>query len=213
MSGGGRMIKPEKFWDFIAKNFDRQEDRPDPTYNKIVENTRKHLHNEDIVLDFGCGTGTYTFDFSEYVKEIHGIDISQKMIDIARRKARENRIENAFFTKSTIYDEKLEKSSFDVVLAMNILHLLTDSRDIIKRIHELLKPEGSFISTTPCMGNMGAFLSFLLFIPSKIGIIPDIQYYKTSDLEELIKNGNFGIVETETFEPSSQNNYIVAKKI
>jgi 2-polyprenyl-3-methyl-5-hydroxy-6-metoxy-1,4-benzoquinol methylase len=135
------------------------------------------------------------------------------MIEIGRRNARENKIENVIFTQSTIFDERLKKASFDAVQALNILHLLKNSKNEIMRIHELLKPGGSFISTTPCMGNMGTFLSFILFIPSKIGIVPDIQYYKPSDLEELITNGNFKISETENFEVTSQNYYIVAKKV
>jgi 2-polyprenyl-3-methyl-5-hydroxy-6-metoxy-1,4-benzoquinol methylase len=213
MGGGGRLIKPEKFWDFISKRYGEDDESPDPVYDKIVENTKKHLHNEDIVLDFGCGTGDYAFDFAGSARKIHGIDISSGMIEKAKRKARENNIENVIFTQSTIFDERLEKESFDAVLALNILHLLKDSKNEIMRIHELLKPGGSFISTTPCMGNMGTFLSFILFIPSKIGIVPEIQYYKPSDLEELVTKGNFKITETETFEVSSQSYYIVAKKI
>ena len=82
----------------------------------------------------------------------------------------------------------------------------------MQRINELLKPGGLFISVTPCLGEK-TFLRIILFPLSKIGIIPYLKILKIPELEELVANGNFQIVETETFYHFSSDYFIVARKI
>jgi 2-polyprenyl-3-methyl-5-hydroxy-6-metoxy-1,4-benzoquinol methylase len=54
--------------------------------------------------------------------------------------------------QATIFDTRLKEETFDVILAFGILHLLKDFPKAIRRINELLKPGGWFISSTACMG-------------------------------------------------------------
>ena len=70
-------------------------------------------------------------EIANTVKKIYGIDISPKMIDAARRKAVEHKIENIEFTKSTIFDERFKGESFDVILALNILHFLENTQKVM----------------------------------------------------------------------------------
>lgn len=83
----------------------------------------------------------------------------------------------------------------------------------LHRINELLKPGGLIISATPCMGEKKTFLSTLLLLLSKIGLVPNTRSFKISELEDSIVNGNFEIVETECLHQSGQQYFIVAKKI
>ena len=57
------------------------------------------------------------------MKDVHGIDTSAKMIDLAKKKAREREVANVHFAQKTIFDEELGRESFDMILAFNILHL------------------------------------------------------------------------------------------
>jgi 2-polyprenyl-3-methyl-5-hydroxy-6-metoxy-1,4-benzoquinol methylase len=161
-------------------------------------------------LDFACGPGIITNKIAANVKEIHAFDTSPKMIDVAKRKARENKIENITYEQTTIFDDRYKLESFNVILAFNILHLVKDTLRIIQRINELLKSGGLFISETPCMGQM-KILSFLLYLPRKIGIIPYLKYLKFSELEGLVTKGNFHVIETEKT-GSPPTSFIVAKK-
>ena len=208
------MTKPEKFWDRSASGYDASEPSSDPAHIKTVENTKKYLNVGDVVLDYGCATGTVAIEIADHVKEVHGIDISSKMIEAAKRKASEHKSANIDFAQSTIFDERLKKESFDVILAFNILHLLEDTQKAVQRINELLKPGGLVISSTACMGeNKTSFISILLFLVMKIGIIPSIKFFKISELEDSIANGNFQIVETESLTHNPTSYFIVAKKI
>ncbi len=162
------MIKPEKFWDKMANNYDQEEKKDEPTYMKIIEKTKKYLRISDIVLDYGCGTGLISNEIADNVKVIYAIDTSSKMVEIAKRNASERKIENIDYAHSTIFDERYKRGSFDVILAFYILHLLEDTHKVMQRINELLKPGGLIISATPCMGEK-TFLSILLSLVSKIG--------------------------------------------
>jgi 2-polyprenyl-3-methyl-5-hydroxy-6-metoxy-1,4-benzoquinol methylase len=204
--------KSEKFWDRMAKYFDREERKDEPTNIKIIEKTKKYLKISDTVLDYGCGTGTAAIEIASSVKIVNGIDISSKMIEAAKEKTVEGKVKNIDFAQTTIFDEKLKTGSFDVILCFYLLHLVEDTPKVMQRINELLKPGGLIISATPCMGEK-TFLSILLSLVSKIGLIPKFRSFKSSELEDSIVNGNFEIVETECLHQSGQQYFIVAKKI
>ncbi|HEY9204711.1 MAG TPA: class I SAM-dependent methyltransferase [Candidatus Methanoperedens sp.] len=204
------MNKSEKFWDRMAKYFDREERKDEPTNVKIIEKTRNRLKISDNVLDYGCGTGTAAIEIAGSVKTVNGIDISSKMIEAAKRKTVERKVKNIDFAQTTIFDEKFKKGSFDVILCFNLLHLVDDKPNVMRRINELLKSGGMIISATPCI--KGTFLGFLLSPLSKIGLIPQITSFKVSELEDLMIDGNFEIIETECLNKSGQQYFIVAKK-
>jgi 2-polyprenyl-3-methyl-5-hydroxy-6-metoxy-1,4-benzoquinol methylase len=206
------MNKAEKFWDRAANTYDQEEKKDQLTYLKIIEKTRKHLKKNDIVLDFGCGTGLVSNEIANDVKFIHAIDISSKMVAIAKEKAAERNIENVSYSQSTLFDKQLRKGSYDVITAFYILHLIEDNQKVIQRIHELLKPGGLLISATPCVGEK-PILSSLFSFAGKIGIIPTIKSFKRFELENSITNENFEIFETEFLHQSSSQYFIAAKKI
>ena len=212
-----KVNKAEKFWDKKASQFDQRDRNFELTHSLTVENTKKYLHVGDIVLDYGCATGTVAFEISDHVKEVHGIDISSKMIVAAKRKAAERKIENSYFAQATLFDERFKKESFDVILALNILLHLEDTPKVMQRINELLKPGGLIISVTACLGEKKNFSSKLLcfgvFLLVKIRILPNIRFFKISELEDSITNGNFQIVETKSLNHGPMNYFIAAKKI
>lgn len=206
------MNKSEKFWDKRALEYDRQDKKYELSSNKAVENTIDYLKNDNIVLDYGCGYGLITSKLAKNVKEIHGIDISPKMIEVAKRKADEHSFENIIYTQSTIFDDVLKEESFDVVVAYSLLHLLEDIQRSVERINSLLKPGGLFISDTVCMGEKKSALGFFLLLLSKIRLIPQVKKLKFSELEGLIANGGFQIIKAEDLHQTSLDYFIVAKK-
>ena len=175
----------EKFWNRTANNYDKEEKKDEQTYLSIIEKTRKHLKVTDVVLDFGCGTGLVSNEIAGNVKKVQGIDISSKMIEIAKNKAIRRKIQNIDYAYSTIFDDRYKKGSFNVILAFYVLHLLDDSHKVIQRMSELLKPGGLIISVTPCMKEK-PILNNILSIVNSIGIIPKIKSFKYNELEQLL---------------------------
>ena len=211
------MNKSKEFWDKASKNYDKTEVRFEYIHSKSRENTKKYLNVNTIVLDYGCGTGTTSCEIANLVKEIHAIDISSKMIEIAKRKAVARKVESINFSQTDIFDKRYQKESFDVILAFNMLHTVADPQDVMQRIYELLKPEGLFISVTPCLRDKMAFLVNiqiqLVRILCKIGVIPiPIRRLKSSELDDLVMNGGFETIDTEKLYKGASSYFVVAKK-
>ncbi len=208
------MKNTRKFWNKIAKNYDSQvESKYSETYDDTIEITKKHLKTTDVVLDYGCGTGITTVELEENVRKIYAIDISENMISIARDEAGKKGISNVEFDAEDIYNERVSKGSpFDVIMAFNVLYFLTDIDNVLKRIHDLPKPAGKFISSTDCLGEMNPFINAIQSFLSKIGLIPYMRQLKISELKRIIEENKFSIIETHSLYDSPPNYYIVARK-
>ncbi len=203
--------KAEKFWDRSAKSYDREERGDEHVLLKIIDKIKNNLKSSDTVLDFGCGTGLVSNKLSNHVKSIKGVDISSKMLEIAKIKALKNNIKNIEYAHTTIFDKRFNTESFDVVFAFYILHLLESPQEVVDRLSELIKPGGLLISTTPCLGEK-KLLKGVFSIGSKLGLFPKVNSFRYSELQHLLEKGNFEIIETECLNLKTQEYFIVAKK-
>lgn len=211
------MNRDEMFWDKASKNYDKSEERFEYIHNQTGEKAKKYLSSNNTILDLGCGTGTKSCEFSSLVKEVHAIDISSEMIEIAKNKAAKCKADNIYFSQTTIFDSKYKKESFDVILAFNMLHTIESPLKIVDRIYELLKADGLFISTTPCLNGKKSLLVsmqiYLVRILSKIGLIPiSIRRYKNSDIDNFINKEKFKTIEAEVLFKGASSYFIVVKK-
>ena len=188
------MNKAEKFFDKVSS---KSKPEPNQTASKIIELSKEFLEKDNYLLDFGCGSGAITNKLAKITKSIEAIDISQGMLEFAQRQAEENSIENINYLQTSIFDERFKDESFDVILAFNVLHYIEDMPHLIERINSLLKPNGIFISSTACLKEKRSLLKYLVFVLTKLGIMPKTNFYKKNELETLIKNGNFDIMKSE----------------
>lgn len=212
------MSKPQNFWDKSADNYDRTEERFEVIHNRTRECAKKHLKETDVVLDYGCGTGTTACELASHVKEIHAIDISSRMIEIAKRKATEGSVSNVDFAQVNIFDKRYERGSLDVILAFNMLHTVPNPQAVVSRVFELLKPGGTFIFVTPCLAGRMSFLVSLQILLVRllltVGVIPvPIRRLKKSDLDGLLSNEKFQVVDAEEIFSGATSYFLVARKI
>lgn len=118
------MSPSARFWDRIAERYSRQPVADEAAYQRKLQVTREYLRPDSEVFEFGCGTGSTALAHAPHVRRIHAIDISSRMIEIARGKADRAPAENVTFERSTIEQVEVSDQSFDVVLGLSILHLL-----------------------------------------------------------------------------------------
>ena len=207
----------QKFWDKQAKKYDQAEKQFSTVYSSIIVRTSKYLNLNDNVLDYGCATGSKTIEIAEKVSQIHGLDISTEMINEALKKKSELKISNVSFSQGTIFDSNLEKNSFDAIIAYGVIHLLKDNLKVIRRIKELLKQGGLFISTTACMKDKMSLkirIEVTMYIlMKKLGISPlHITMFKASDVEKIIEGQDFQIIETKKIIDGIPAIFIIARK-
>jgi predicted methyltransferase len=105
------------------------------------------LKGGETVVDFGAGSGYYTFRLAEAVGPkgtVIAVDIEQKMLDFIRqRAARENRT-NVGLLRSTETDPRLPSNRVDWLLMVDVYHELSFPYEVMSRIRDALKPGGRF---------------------------------------------------------------------
>jgi ubiquinone/menaquinone biosynthesis C-methylase UbiE len=174
----------EKFWDNTAVKYAKSPMGNETVYREKLEATQKYFNAESVVLELGCGTGTTSIHHAPLVKHILATDISNSMLDIGRSRASEAGIENVTFQQATVENLEAAPSSFDVVLALNLLHLIDAPFAAVNKVAALLKPGGVFVTGTPCLGD-AVFNYYRILIPFMrlLGKAPPVHYIRRSELE------------------------------
>ncbi len=187
------MQKDAKFWDRHAAGYAKKPVRDEAAYQKKLAVTREYLGPEMDVMEFGCGTGSTAITHAPYAKSILGIDISSKMIEIARGKAEAAGVENVTFAVDTIEDFDAPDGSFDVIMGHSILHLLQDRDAAIAKVYRLLKPGGVFVTSTVCLGDRMAWFKLVAPIGRFLGFFPLVKVITANDVEQSIAAAGFSI--------------------
>lgn len=192
------LIPPTAFWNLMARNYSRQKVADEDAYRHKLEVTASHLSPGDRVLEFGCGTGTTALIHAPRVARIDAIDLSSKMIAIAREKAETQGTTNVRFETAAFEDWPLPAGDdrYDAVLGLSILHLVADLDATLARVRQALKPGGRFFSSTVCLGDMSGGLLLALLGPlGAIGVLPKVTPLTADALVARVKAAGFTVEE------------------
>lgn len=101
------------------------------------------------VLDLGCGNGSLSQKIAKKGYEVVGVEDSASGILFARQSVPE-----CCFIQASIYNLPYAelKSSFDVVVAVEVIEHLLYPRELLRAAKKCLKPSGKLILTTPYNG-------------------------------------------------------------
>lgn len=203
--------RTEKFWNRIADGYAKRPVPDEAIYRRKLEATRDHLDRDSRVLEFGCGTGTTAIHHAPHVRHIDAIDVSARMLEIGREKAAVAGIANIAFHRNTVAGFNAEAESYDAVLGMSILHLLPDWRETLGRVQVLLKPGGTFISSTMCLNDGFGFMRYLVPIGRAIGKLPELAFFSRQEFLEGVRAAGFTI-ESEWQPKKRSALFLVARK-
>jgi SAM-dependent methyltransferase len=125
------------YYDLIysEKNYEKEADFIEQIFRFAAQKPKK-------MLEIGCGTGNYTKVLLEKGYRITGLDLSENMLAVARKKCACN------FIKSDMRDFLLN-DKFDACIAMfAVIGYVTENSDIVKALKNIrahLKPNGLFV--------------------------------------------------------------------
>lgn len=205
------MAVSSRFWDRHAKGYAKRPVADEAAYRRKLQVTRAYFRPDMELMELGCGTGSTAIVHAPHVKHIRALDVSAKMLEIARRKAAAAGIENIAFEQAAIDDFSAPDESFDMVLGLSILHLVEDKEAVIAKVHRLLKPGGLFVSSTVCLGETMAFFKLIGPIGKAIGLLPLVKVFKVAELVESLTAAGFAI--DHQWQPGKGKAvFIVAKK-
>jgi SAM-dependent methyltransferase len=106
-----------------------------------------HIREGDTVLDLGCGAGNDCFVARSIVGEtgrVIGVDMTEVMIQKAKRNAERLGYGNVEFRLGEIEDLPLASNRVDVVVSNCVLNLVPDKEKAFAETYRVLKPGGHF---------------------------------------------------------------------
>jgi ubiquinone/menaquinone biosynthesis C-methylase UbiE len=97
----------------------------------------------DVILDYGCGPGSYSIAAAKIVGpsgKIYASDINPSAIKEVNKRTLKNELKNVE-TIQTDCKTGLEPNSIDVIICFDVLHGIEDKICILKEFYRVLKPE------------------------------------------------------------------------
>jgi ubiquinone/menaquinone biosynthesis C-methylase UbiE len=93
-----------------------------------------------LVVDLGCGTGRFSEPLAEHFgARVIGVDPSRKMLDLARRKRRSDRVE---FRAASAQSLPVAEGSADMVFMSMVFHHLHHPTEVAKECLRILRDGG-----------------------------------------------------------------------
>ena len=154
------------------------------------------------LLEIGAGDGSRLLEFKKNGWDVIGQEIDSKAIGVAKRKY------NIQLLNDQITDISLSHNSFDAIIMNHVLEHLLNPLEVINKCHQLLKPNGQLIFTTPNTQS----LTHKVFRRAWRGLEPPRHLYlfNISSLRKLMEKSDFLAekVSIDTFSAEAQ--YTVA---
>jgi len=100
-------------------------------------------YRDKYVLEVGCGIGTAAQSFIEHGAIYYGCDLSDKSIEIAKKRF------DVFDLSGTVFTANIEtylspNTQFDLIYSFGVLHHTPNTEKAIQNIWNMLKPGGEF---------------------------------------------------------------------
>lgn len=207
-------MKPSaKFWDGAARKYARQPVRDEAAYAQTLDRIRSYLRQQDRVLEVGCGTGSTALILAPQVDHLHATDLSQAMIDIAKGKAQAQEVGNVTFSTMAVGRGVDAGGPFDVVMGLNLLHLVEDLQGALAGLADQTAKGGLLITKTVCLGEKPGIWRLVLPVMQLIGKAPFVRFLRIADLDRTIEEAGFEIIETGNYPAAPPSHFVVARKL
>ena len=99
------------------------------------------------ILDVGCGTGNFSIKLAEMGCKVVGIDVSEEMLNKARKKAKDKGLDIEFY-KMDVYNMDFSEESFDGVFSMAAFEFIKDPQKAYDEMYRVLKKNGNLLIGT-----------------------------------------------------------------
>ena len=198
------------FWNKAAPKYSKDAIGDMPAYEETLDRMREILQPHHCVLELGCGTGSTALELADSVDRYIGTDVASKMVEIAQGKLTEQSPQNLSFAVQDV--GVMTSGSNDVVLALNLLHLLPDLENTLAEIYKSLPSGGLLISKTGLLKDGLWLLPLVIPLMRAIGKAPFVRSLSEESLIGLLENSGFKVTEKLVQGGMVPRVFIVAQK-
>ncbi len=149
----------EAYFSASAREWESLYSRPQRVNDLVLANRRRlavelvssFVRPGGRVLDAGCGAGLVALDLAERGFFLHGIDIAEPMLELARSRFRDATVDERHYalTLGEVETAELAPASFDGITALGFIEYQVDEAELLRRFHELLAPGGILVLSGP----------------------------------------------------------------
>jgi ubiquinone/menaquinone biosynthesis C-methylase UbiE len=143
------------------------------------------LPREGRILDLNCGTGGYTIEVAERLREkgeVVGVDSSAERLEIARAKALVRKVSNVTFEQSLPYDLRFDSEEFNVVIGDVSMLPNEEVEDVLSEMVRVVEPAGRVVLRIATHGSFDEFFSIFWEALHDLELSDEVW----SDLQALI---------------------------
>jgi len=154
------MREMRSYWDTVASGAENYESKrfeedllENATKNWLAEYANKKAQylllnlieraikfNETMkILDVGCGPGKWSIMFAKKHVSVTGIDLSARMVKLAKKKANLNNLKNIKFYRMNVAELHFPEDTFDLVNCVTVIQHIFDDQKWKNGIHEMVR--------------------------------------------------------------------------
>jgi SAM-dependent methyltransferase len=131
------------YYDDFSERYVRFNQLRDRLIPATAEWLRTHLPGGGRAVDLGCGEGRHTVRLAERYRRVLAVDISPRMLDLARARHDWPTIR---YERRGVLDVTPEQDGvFDAVLSVNVLHHVGPLDWVLPHVRRLLVPGGHLV--------------------------------------------------------------------
>ncbi|MFO1463094.1 MAG: class I SAM-dependent methyltransferase [bacterium] len=189
---------------FVADHFDEDyfqiyQDARDQALSQLRERGRK---TPATILDLGMGTGEWLLKLAEAFPQAacHGVELSQKMIEVAQRKfAERGRSVRVFHEDANHFGRHIGRATMELITVHFVLNYI-DRKRVIAEAFRCMKPSGLFSVASSTHESFAALQELgKQFLPAEV---IKAQFLIPEDLQELendLREAGFAVAEGRVF--------------
>jgi ubiquinone/menaquinone biosynthesis C-methylase UbiE len=103
------------------------------------------VSKEDNVLDIACGSGIVTCEFAKHAHDVTGIDITEGMLDEAKKLQLTNNLTNINWILDDVVPLQFLDNQFSVVVTRFSFHHFMDYEKVFDEMIRVCKPNGTIM--------------------------------------------------------------------
>lgn len=114
------------------------------SHNQALEKlvSSASLSREKEVLDIACGSGIVSCEFAKYSRHVTGIDLTEAMLEEAKKRQAELGIENVSWQVGDVAKLPFEDECFSIVVSRFGFHHFVDPLQVLQEMKRVCKPGG-----------------------------------------------------------------------